>query len=417
MEETVFERVIGFLSNYFELTVYVGASLWVLFFLLLFALRLKDVSARTFFYSTLRAIFLMGILIGQVALLIVSGYLYWENYERPAPKLDFSWDISASTNWVKDDARIYFIDNRKLRSIKINNRDSEDVFSGDDPIKEYHFSPDGKYLVILTEKELFLLDRTTKDSLRIDTLGPLESEEGAAKGSISGIQWAPDSQKVVYEITRWSKFSMQDNVYVYDIKNKTRKVIRSPTRRISSLYWDRQSDNLYYLYHEAQDTSLRATAFEVKVFRIPLATLTPEFVAKISRETSSVPIENLKLRDIDLFLEGDKFSFGRAGSENQLVSEKGASIGIDEDDYLYFTPAKWFRKRLYKVSREPRITDIDRYQYKGGDLEIDHIRWIPGGRYVIMEHRYWGVLIMEPFTGKVGLLIQANGRAFGWYQG
>ena len=78
--------------------------------------------------------------------------------------------------------------------------------------------------------------------------------------------------------------------------------------------------------------------------------------------------------------------------------------------------SKWFRKRLYKIPREPRDTDIPRYQYSGGDLVIDHIRWIPGGRYMIMEHRYWGVLILEPSSGRIGLLIRASGHTFGWYQ-
>jgi hypothetical protein len=57
-----------------------------------------------------------------------------------------------------------------------------------------------------------------------------------------------------------------------------------------------------------------------------------------------------------------------------------------------------------------------RHQYKGGDLVVKQIRWIPGGRYVIMQHRYLGVLILEPATGKIGLLIEADGHTFGWHK-
>lgn len=192
-------------------------------------------------------------------------------------------------------------------------------------------------------------------------------------------------------------------------------MIQSPTRHISSLYWDQQGNNLYYLHHEAKDTSLHVSAFEVKVFRIPLITLVPELVTQIPFEKASIPIDNLSIRGIDLFLEGDKFSFGRPGRESYLISEEGSSVGIDEDDYLYFISMKWFRKRLYRIPRQPD-TDDSRYQYKGGHLVVDHIRWIPGGRYVIMEHKQWGVLILEPSTRKAGLLIRARGHAFGWYQ-
>ncbi|MCK5178180.1 MAG: hypothetical protein KAR32_01515, partial [Candidatus Omnitrophica bacterium] len=204
--------------------------------------------------------------------------------------------------------------------------------------------------------------------------------------------------------------------YLYDLQEKKKRMVKSPARRISSLYWDKQSDHLYYLYHEAKDPSRDVSAYEVTVFRIPLATLIPELIVRIPFKDASVPIENLNLRGIDLFLSGDKLSFGGQGRENDLVSEKGASLGIDKNDYLYFVSLKWFRKRLYKIPREPRAADIPRYQYKGGDLVIDHIRWVPGGRYVIMEHRYWGVLILEPSTGKIGILVHARGHTFGWHE-
>jgi len=308
-----------------------------------------------------------------------------------------------------------------LRSVGVNDRGSREVFVGKDAIKEYHFSPDGGYLLILTQKELFLLDRKNGGTQLIDTLEipeiqPPQAQEVALKGSISGIQWAPDSRKFVYQIARWSRFSAQESAFLYDVKANRKKMIQSPARAVSSLYWDRLSENLYYFYHEAQDTSAGASPFEIKVFRVPIATLTPELIARIPFEKASVPVENLVLRDIDLFLEGGRFSFGRPDQKNDLVSEKGTSLGIDENDYLYYVNFKWFRKRLFKIPRDPKLTDLSRYQYRGGDLILDDIRWIPGGRYVIMEHKYWGILILEPSTGKIGLLIRANGHAFGWYQ-
>ena len=420
MSETFLDKIFGFLSDHFDLLITVNAAVLVSFAAVLIVLRLRDVHFKKVFYAVFRKALFVVVVAGQCALVIIYGYLYWKNYQEPAPELHLDRHVLASTEWVKDDTRIYFIDDAALRSIRINDRDREDVFLGSDPIKEYHFSPDGKYIAVLTQKDLFLVNRQTKQSERVDTLERVGREEPGAskevKGSIGGVQWAPHSRKFVYEIARWSKYSGQDSVYIYDLKESQKRAVRSPSRRISSLYWDRQDENLYYLYHEARDPAVYSTAYEVKVFRIPLATMSPELIARVPSDDPSVPIENLNLRDISLFLDGDKLSFGGPPKRSDFISETGSSLGIDDDDYLYFVSSKWFRKRLYKIPREARGTDIPRYQYKGGDLVIDHIRWIPGGRYVIMEHRYWGVLILEPSTGKIGLLIRANGHSFGWYQ-
>jgi len=421
MEKTLFEKTVTFLSNHFELLIYISASLAILFILIFVSVKFSDVKIRKIFHTTVRGVLYTIIIAGQIVLFAILGHLYWKNYQKPAPELELTENIMATTQWVKDNLRVYFIDGDILRSVKINGQGKEDVFQANEPIKEYYFSPDGTYLLILTLNDLTLINRLTKEDQHIDSLhkpGAVKSEgKGESpNGSISGVQWAPDSQRFIYEVARWSKYATQDNVYIYTIKNQTKKSIRSPTRRISSLYWGRQDNNLYFLHHEAKDPSVHSSAFEVKVFRISLATLTPELVTQIPFEEFSVPIENLNLRGIELFLDGAKLSFGRLVREDQAVSENGSVIGVDEEDYLYFVNTKWFRKRLFQIPREISVGDTARYHYRGGDLIVDHIRWIPGGRYVIMEHKYWGVLILEPLTGKIGSLIQAHGRAFGWYQ-
>lgn len=421
MEKTLFEKIIAYLSNYFELFMYVNASLAALFLLIFIAVKLSDSKTRKIFHESVRNVLAAIIIGGQVLFFMLLINLYWKNYQKPAPEIKFDENIVASTQWVKDDLRIYFIDKNILRSVKINGHDKEDVFQASAPIKEYYFSPDGAHLIILTQNNLFLIDQGTKEYRLIDSLkksGVQDNLKGKESigGSIGGVQWAPDSQKFVYEIARWSKYATQDNVYIYMMQDQSKRSIKSPTRRISSLYWGANDGNLYFLRHETQDPSVHSTAFEVKVFRVSLETLIPEFVTRIPFEEFSVPIENLNLRGIKFYFDGAKLSFGRPIREDYKASEKGSLIGVDEEDYLYFVKGKWFRKRLFRIPREIDEKNAPRYQYRGGDLVIDHIRWIPGGRYVIMEHKYWGVLILEPLTGKIGILIQAHGRAFGWYE-
>ncbi|MBN1870468.1 MAG: hypothetical protein JW847_07845 [Candidatus Omnitrophica bacterium] len=421
MDETYLGRVINFLSGHFELVIAINGAILFSYLAVMIFVRMREINFLAIWRLVFRKIPFVIVVGGQCVLFIIYGQLYWANYKKPAPELHLEQHVAATTQWVKDDTWLYFVDGHMLRAIRINDRDVQDVFSASDPVKEYHFSPDGKYIAVLTQKDLFLLEGQTKRSEQIDSLkdyvdAKAPKEDATVKGTISGIRWAPDSRKFIYEKAWWSQFSSQDNVYLYDLREKKKKMIQSPTRRISSLYWDVQSQNLYYLYHESKDPSDRLPAYEVAVFRVPLATDVPELIVRIPSEEASVPIENLNLRGIDLYLNGNRLSFGVPGKENDLVSEKGSSLGIDEEDYLYYVNSEWFRKRLYKIPRDVGVADMSRYQYKGGDLVIDHIRWIPGGRYAVMEHRYWGILILEPATGKIGLLIRANGHSFGWYR-
>jgi len=419
METSFIGKVITFLSNHFEIIIYVNCSLAGLFLLGYFGVKFSDEATRKLYGGRIKNVLISAVILGQIVFLGVSVFLYWKNYKVTAPQIPTIGDALPTTYWVHDDVRVYFIDQNHLRSIKINGKDLKDVFSADSAIKQYIFSPDGKYIAIVSENQIYLVNRLTKGSESIDQLFSDEQlkkkRSGSIEGSIGNIQWSPDSQKFVYEMARWSKFATQDQIYIYSVVNRDKKSIRSPTRKISSLYWGKSDGHLYFIQHEAQDTSENGDAFKVRVFRIPLTTLTPEFVTHIPFESFSIPIENLNLRDIQLYFDGAKFSFGPSFTKNHAVSENGSIIGIDEEDYLYVVNSKWFRKRLYSIPRDIDDVDAYRYHHKGGDLIIDDIQWVPGGRYVIMEHKYWGVVILEPSTGKIGLLIQANGRSFGWH--
>ena len=402
------------LSNYFEIFFWIVIGVTIVFGLLVLLLRLREVNLQAISKAAIQNILFSTVVVGQLFLLLAVWYLFWFNYYNPAPVIQFPGDVLADTYWVKDDLEIYFIEDNRLQSVEINGRNKQDVLVAADPVKEYHFSPDGKYLLVATSREIYLIDSERGEKQLIDSWGQPD-EVGEWKGVISGIRWAPDSLRFCYEVARWSSYSTQNHLYIYDVPKKEKRTLQSPTRRISSLYWDRVGLNLYYVEREAKDTSVHAYAFDVNVFRIPLASLKPEFVAKIPYERSGIPTANLTVREIDLSLEGNAFSFSPGTARDILVSDKGTVLGLDDDDHLYYVPREWFRRRLFRIEREARPSDIARHAYKGGDLTITQIRWIPGGRYAIIHHRYLGLLVIEPATKKIGLLIAAKGNAFGWY--
>jgi len=43
------------------------------------------------------------------------------------------------------------------------------------------------------------------------------------------------------------------------------------------------------------------------------------------------------------------------------------------------------------------------------------MRWIPGGKYVLIRHRIYDPLILEPKTGRIGQFIEVEGDLFGWH--
>ena len=413
-DEDRFTEIVQQFSNYFELFFWIAIGLTIVFGLVVILLRLREVSFQAISKAAIQNILFSSVVVGQLCLLLAVCYLFWFNYYHPAPVVQFPGDVLADTYWVKDDLEIYFIEENRLCSVEINGRNKQDVLVAADPVKEYHFSPDGKYLLVATSREIYLIDRDTGEKQFIDSWGQPEGS-GEWRGVISGIRWAPDSRRFCYEVARWSTYSSQNNLYIYDIGGKEKRALQSPARRISSLYWDRDGVNLYYVEKEAKDTSVHAYAFDVNAFRIPLASLQPEFVAKIPFDRSGIPVTNLTVRGIDLFLEADALSFTQGTARDILVSNKGTVLGVDDDDHLYYVPREWFRRRLFRIQREARPSDIARHAYKGGDLTITQIRWIPGGRYAIIHHRYFGLLVVEPATRKIGLLIAAKGNAFGWY--
>jgi len=415
MLDFIFNHIVRNLSQYFELIVALNIASLILIFLLWFTINVIDVSFRSRITNIVRKSFNSFLynmaLFFQLFIIMGLFYIVWVNYYKPAEVLSMPGNVLDNTYWIKNQLMIYFIDETDLLAIKANGYDRHYVFEANDSIREYHFSPDGKKMLIVTDAELLLLNLENKQSEKIDILKNIETA-GEFQSVLSGVHWAPDSEKLCYEVSRWSEFSSQDNIYIYYLNGKIRKSIKSPLRRISSLYWDKKSENLYYLRHETGDAS---NIQQVKVFRIPEKVLTPEYVTDIPYDQKTIPIENLSLRGIDIFVGAEKISYAREGSQESWVARNGHQVGIDKNDHFYLK-RQWFQQRLFLVNRKPVDSDFEaRYQYKGGELMVHHIRWLPGDQYIIMEHRELGVLILDPYKNKIGQLFPKRGHTYGWY--
>ncbi len=410
-----FKLIIDFINSHFEhilliLILYVAGLGSIVLTLLLRRIRRKMV------VKAVNHVLHYCLLAGFSLLIALTLYSFMINIVRKA-SLDFSYKVTPTTEWVEEDLKIYFIHENQLVRMTADGTQREVVFESADMVRTYHFSPDGMHLLIATEKGLWVLHLRDQSRQEIEGLPTEDPSSDKIKGVVDGIAWAPDSRRFCYHIAKWTDFSSIDHWVIYNLADQSRKMLKSPALKMNALLWDKKGENLYELWFNALDTTVYANPYEVKVYQIPLTTLKPELIVMFPFDEKEIPQENLALRGIDVFTRGEDLSFGQEGKKHfSPVSSQGARIGVDDFDYLYYIHNRWWRRKLFRIPRVPRWSDMPRYQYSGGDLAVKYMRWTPSGRYVVMEHYFLGLLILEPQTGKIGLLANdKEGNTFGWY--
>jgi hypothetical protein len=406
-------RIFQYLNANFEYLMAVNLFFLVGMSGVLLLLRLRNVRLHHL-RKAVQVVLYYVVVGGEAALLVVTVYIIVRNLQ-PKAALDLTAHIYSNTRWVTEAFRVYFIEDNRLVSLMTNGVDKQVIFTAQDPIREYHFSPDGKFILILTDNELLQLQRYPLTVARVASL-ELDPQRKDVEGVISAVAWSPDSQRFCYRISRWSKFSSQDIWMVCDVLTQDKRPVKNMAQKIHTLVWAKDGRALYHTWFDSLDTGQYANPYEVKVYRIPLETMTPELVDRFPFHQATIPDENLALRGVHLFTDGSRLAFGRSRGERYAVmSSRGARVGIDDKDVLFYLKKNWWRKRLYQIPRVEPHTDFVHYQYQGGELAVRDLRWLPSGRYVIMEHYLFGILILDPESGNIGILATEKGNTFGWY--
>ena len=412
-----YSELIQFLSDNFESFAYIAAAILIMIVVVFVTYRIRVFFIKTRLSRLIFNVLSSALITAEVIMGALLGVVYWHNYQNRAADFEITKERIKGPVKVERPATVYFINENEFCSIRIDGSGFKSIFKSREPIREYQFSPDGRYVLVAAYTSLYLLDRADERGQLIEDLkgdGPQPAKD--LNGAISGILFSPDSTKFFYELSRWSSYARQDNMFVYSIADATKTSVASSGRKISSDYWDPQSRALYYFYFEAKDTERHAYPYEVSLYTILLATMQPQLVMNIPARSSDIPWTNLAARGISLYTPSEQLIFSRTGERQNWISDAGAKIGIDQDDYLYFIKNKWFHKRLFKIARLPGEKSGAGRLHSRGELATYEMRWIPGSRYVIIGHSSFGVLILDPFTGKLARLSDLNGRAFGWYK-
>src|SRR3989339_190620 len=410
----ILHRIIGFLSDNFDLLLSLNIAFVIIVAALMLAVALNDEEKRSVIKGYVNDVFLIIIISIEAVLIMLMGHVYWKNYKQPVQAFVYPRDIIDNTFWAPAKYSIFYVNGGVLRSISINGNNERTLFTAKDIIKEFNFSPNGKKLIVGTKKEIYLLDLDTNKSILVDSLTD-EIDSHELKGTFSSIKWSPDSEKFCYEAARWSQYSSQDNFYVYNLVNGQKIGLKSPNRRITSLHWDIDGENLYYMQYESKDTMLYSYPYEIKVYRMKFDETEAEFIASIPSDKSRIPFESLRFRDVKLEVAQRGKSFSRVKSLGVIKSNNVRIVGIDDSDHLFFIRNRWFRERLFKIPRVLAPDRDPRYQYLGGDLTIEQMAWIQNSPFVVIDDKQEGLLLLDPYKKKIGYIGVQDADFMGWY--
>jgi len=407
--------LIRFLSNHFEIISILNAIVLSCAMIVILMSWARLLRLEHLLKAVNRSLFFL-VFVGEAILVLSLCFVFYDNY-RPQDPLDLSAQVKGNTAWVDDRLTIYYIEEKELITISAQGEGRQVVYRADTPIRSYHFSPDGRLLLVTTGKKLVMLDSDSDGVLTIDQVGGNESDgKAAVTGAFDGVRFSPQGDKFCYRKAAWTRFSSVENWKVYDVNNKKHQAIRHPTRPMNALIWGEQGDRLFFTWFEALDTTQHANPFRVKIFEIPLSDPKPRLSTEFLYDQPKAPEEYLaSIRDVPIHVSDRQLSFGKARDVRySLTSAQGSRIGIDDEDHLYFIKNEWWSRRLFRIPRVGQDPELPHEFPQGGRLAVQYLRWLPSGRYVIMEHEFFGVLILDPILRKVGILITEKGDTFGW---
>lgn len=170
---------------------------------------------------------------GIYVLIFMCGYVFWMEYHR-GHQDELSRRLKPDTRWVMSKFPVYFASGNKFGRINLDGSDLKILYKASFPVHEFIFSPDGRYVAMLTSGDLLVYDQKLDRIESVQSVGSLVKEQ-AAKGVIRNVQWSGDSQKFSYELSRWSEVASADQFYVYDLPTQQKEMIQTMDKVLSAL--------------------------------------------------------------------------------------------------------------------------------------------------------------------------------------
>lgn len=337
------------------------------------------------------------VLIGILFMIFMTISIFWTEYQR-SRQTNLRQRVSPDTHWVMQKFSVYFILGNKFGRINIDGSDLRYLYKASFLIQEFIFSPDGKFIVLVSSGDILLYDVVNDQINLIQSLGSL-IKENAANGLIRGIQWSPDSKKFCYEVYRWSDVASQDHFYIYYVDSGKNSLLRMPPWPLRGVVWDRDTQFLFGYKTHRRELSV-SPDFLGEIYALSLGDSPAKLVRVIKTPNENLTFADFQSAGINPFVN-QNFS-NRVGQRNVLWKSPhgNESLGLDKNRFLYFQDALGKRKQLFS--------------FKQDEMSVRHLRWVPENKYVMLTHSSLGILVLDPNSGRIGQLVSA--QAFGWYE-
>ncbi len=207
---------------------------------------------KTFSNKIIRAIIVLIsscsilILIWVMCLVSFGGLFAYCAYLSDRDYDIFKSKITPSVSWVKDDFPIYFVKGAFLYKVNVNGKGLEKIFKANDLIYRCEFSPDGKYLAVMTIKDR--LDLFNVENNKFELIGSLGNIDNPYKlYDIPNVRllWALDSRSFIFKVLYPKGDGPQNNYYVYNYVIRENKLISSMPLDILKLKGNIEADSFF----------------------------------------------------------------------------------------------------------------------------------------------------------------------------
>ena len=326
--------------------------------------------------------------------------------------------LQLNTDWVSQPQKVYYSVGEKLYSVLLNGKKSRLCFSADAEITGAVFSPDGKCLAVKTSGGLSIIDTKKCEVETVYEVPHGETAVSTAGVFVGGMYWSPDSQKICFFVEKTAAPSLQTQWFVYDRTLKQKRSVPLGARQSAFLVWAEDSRRLYFKQvRSAAARRDQAVVYRIQWYEIPLDTLKSALVMDVGSETLTVPDKERARVGVHIFQEDRRLRLESARPffrNMRITSDNGKQIYINQKGQLCYQSRYGVRYALFGLST---FSDYLTFPPAGKEnaFLIEDARWTPSGKYVLLRHYVYGLLVLDPISRRIGALVKGDVGMFGLY--
>lgn len=294
---------------------------------------------------------------------------------------------------AEDKFMVYFIgkNGKQLNEMNVYGKSCSSILKTESQIRGYYFSPDGRYILVLSKEEIYLFDTKTQKSNLLDYL---------KDGNIMRAGWSPKNKHFFYLNLNYPKGWQ---LFMSDLEGEKKIVSAGGIERV---FFDSNSNFLYifesYKIENPEDPmeNLKVKLIKVNIFNKLEKTTLEE---NIKWGASWIYDKVIQKLNIQRFKDKYFFSSQPADWSRESVTEKGDKIVVRRERVIYENLDDGISKVILKLPCD---------WLKGLPASCD-VRWLPDRNHALVNFNN-KIYIFDLTLLKATKI--ADGKGCGWYE-